>query len=169
MIRNIKYKIQGRSCLFARYDLPFLSSYILSYLDLPQYFSDGGSDTEFCSHFFCSGALIDYHQMFSVKIVDKACRRVYYQGCASNDQRIGAADSLYASPDGRSVQTLLIEYHIRLDDPAALASGNSPGFFYIGCVIEFSAFLAVIPVNAAVELISPFGFLHLMKSVQYSG
>ena len=112
---------------------------------------------------------VDEHQTISPVVVNQPRRRVYRQAGARHDEHIRVPDSPEAALHGFLIQPLLVEHHVGLHDPAAVATGNPLGILNKLRTVEFAAAHTVVAQDAAVKLIDPTASRLLVQAVDILG
>ena len=112
---------------------------------------------------------VDEHQAFAPVIVDEAGCRIHRQAGASHDQKIRMINGSDAVLQRLGIQTFFIENHIGLHCAAAGAFGNTGRIPDELGAVEFSAALAVVSQDAAVEFTYIFRTCLLVQSIDVLG
>lgn len=138
-------------------------------MDLCEYRPDRRRNGKFRPDLPCRRTLIDHRQMLPAEIIYESRRRIDHQRRTPDDQGIRPADRPDAVLDHIRIKPFFIEHHVRLDAAAAAALWNPVRALHIRRVVELAALLAVIAVNASMQLQHVPAAGRLMKPVDILG
>ena len=112
---------------------------------------------------------VDKYQPVSPIVLNEPRRRIYRQTGSAYDQHIRVPDGVDTFRDHFLIQALLIQNHIRLDDPAAVAVGHTNPVLHKFRGKKLSAAGAVIAEHRAMELIYLPGTGFLVETINILG
>ena len=119
---------------------------------LGQGLADGVSNHQIRGQIPGHRRLVEEHQLVPLIVSNQPRGGIDVQGGAADHQHIRLRQGADGCLQRPLIQPLLIEHHIRLDDAAAAAPGHALRAEDMLQTVKFPAPLAVVPVDAAVEL-----------------
>ena len=137
--------------------------------DRAQHLADGVAEDQVGVRIVWGLIAVDEHELVSAVVADEPRRGVDGQGRAAHDQNLRVRDRADRALDHGLVEAFLVEHHVRLDPPAAGAAGDARAVTDVFGRIEFAAFLAVVAVDRAVQLVDTLAAGLLVQAVDVLG